>query len=270
MENGNPIDPTSRTKSDFRALFFGKNRLFLRALPNAKKASIITASILGDKALFTSNKITIDAKQISVLGNSNFDELTILYSINGENPETNGKVYDKAFEVSEGTIVKAIIKQNNKIVLRLEEKFGENEGLFWGDEHSKDMWIGRGINISAEEGILKGSTTVSKKARRFKGTGFVDFKGGEGSVEFYQENDGEEGDYSLRLRYMHNNVGEKHPMKLYLNDEYVKILEFKATGGWEKEWKFVPVILRLKAGANRIRIETTGKSGPFIDELFID
>ena len=41
MENGNPIDQTSRTKSNFRALFFGKNRLFLREKPNAKKASII-------------------------------------------------------------------------------------------------------------------------------------------------------------------------------------------------------------------------------------
>ena len=47
MENGNPIDPTSRTKSDFRALFFGKTRLFLREQPNAKKASIITGAILG-------------------------------------------------------------------------------------------------------------------------------------------------------------------------------------------------------------------------------
>ncbi len=270
MENGNPIDPTSRTKSDFRALFFGKNRLFLRELPNAKKASIITVSILGDKALFTSNKIAIDTKQIAVLGDSNFDELTVLYTINGENPETNGKVYEKAFEVLDGTIVKAVVKQNGKVVLRMEEKFGKNEGLFWGDEHSKDMWIGRGINISAEEGILKGSATVSKGARRFKGTGFVDFKGGEGSVEFYQENDGEGGDYSIRFRYMHNNVGKLHPLKLYVNDEYIRTLNFKPTGGWEKEWKFVPTIIRLKAGANSIRIETTGESAPYIDELFVD
>jgi len=64
MENGNPIDPTSRTKSDFRALFFGKSRLFLKAQPNAKKAAIITGAILGDKGLYTSNKITIEAKQL--------------------------------------------------------------------------------------------------------------------------------------------------------------------------------------------------------------
>ena len=270
MENGNPIDSTSRTKSNYRALFFGKTRLFLREQPNAKNASLFTASILGDKALYLSNKITIDAKQIQILGDSNLEDLQILYTINGDNPQTNGMVYRGTFEVQDNTTVKAIIKQNGKVVLSLEETFGKNEGLFWGDEHSKDMWIGRGVNISAEDGILKGSAVASNSARRFKGTGFVDFKGKEGSVEFYQENDGEAGDYSIRFRYMHNNKGQFHPMKLYVNDEYIRTIEFKATGGWEKEWKFVPTIITLKAGANSIRLETTRQSGPYIDELFID
>lgn len=270
MENGNPIDPTSRTKSDFRALFFGKTRLFLREKPNAKNATLITGAILGDKALYTSNEITIDVKQFAVLGNSVSSDIEILYTVNGDSPETNGNVYKGAFEIQDNTTVKAIVKQDGKIVLAMEEIFGKNEGLFWGDEHSKDMWIGRGVNISAEEGILKGGAKESKDARRFKGSGFVRFDGEEGSIEFYQENDGEEGDYSMRFRYMHNNQGQLHPMKLYLNDEYVRTLEFKPTGGWEKEWKFVPAILRLKAGANSIRLETTGESGPFIDELFID
>ncbi|KAA5824823.1 DUF4982 domain-containing protein [Algibacter amylolyticus] len=270
MENGNPIDPTSRTKSDFRALFFGKTRLFLRALPNAEKASLITASILGDKALYTSNKISIDAKQIQVFGTSNTDGLEILYTVNGENPETKGVIYKGAFKVADATIVKAVVKQNGKVVLNMEETFGKNKGLFWGNEHSKDMWIGRGVNISAEEGVLEGDAKVSKQAHRYKGSGFVRFDGKEGAITFYQENDGEEGDYGMRFRYMHNNEGELHTMKLYLNDEFIRTLEFKPTGGWEKEWKFVPAILRLKAGANNIRIETAGHSGPFIDELFID
>ncbi len=270
MENGNPIDPTSRTKSDFRALFFGKNRLFLRALPNAKKASIITASILGDKALFTSNKITIDAKQFAVIGQSNFEDLEILYTTNGENPEVKGIAYTGVFEVSDGTTVKAVIRQSGKVLLNMSETFGKSEGLFWGDEHSKDMWIGRGVNISAEEGILEGSAKVSNNAHRYKGSGFVKFEGKEGAVTFYQENDGEAGDYSIRFRYMHNNKGALYPMKLYVNDTYIKTLEFKPTGGWEKEWKFVPTIITLVSGANNIKIETTGESGPYIDELFVD
>jgi beta-galactosidase len=270
MENGNPIDPTSRTKSDYRALFFGKTRLFLREQPNAKKASIITGAILGDKALYTSNKITIEAKQFSVIGNSTFSDLEILYTTNGQSPETNGMVYKGAFEVLDNTMVKAIVKQNGNIVLNMSEIFGKNEGLFWGNEHSADMWIGRGVNISAEDGILEGDAKVSKDAHRYKGSGFVRFDGKEGAITFYQENDGEQGDYSIRIGYMHNNEGKLHPMKLYVNDEYVRTLEFPSTGGWEKEWKFVPTIIVLKAGANNIKLETAGESGPFVDELYVD
>ncbi len=270
MENGNPIDPTSRTKSDYRAFFFGKTRLFLRALPNAKKASIVTVSILGDKALYLSNKVTIDAKQIQILGKNSPSDLEILYTLNGDNPEIKGMIYKGAFEVSDGTTVKAIIKHNGKTVLRLSETFGKNEGLFWGDEHSADMWIGRGVNISAEDGILERGAKASDDAHRFKGTGFVRFDDKEGAITFYQENDGEAGDYSIRFRYMHNNEGKLHPMKLLVNDVYVKTLEFKPTGGWDKEWKFVPAIITLKAGANNIKLETAGESGPFIDEMFVD
>lgn len=270
IENGNPIDPTSRTKSNYRALFFGQSRLFLREQPNAKKASIVTASILGDKALFTSSKITITAAHVQVLGNPSPEDLEILYTTNGDDPHVNGLPYESSFEVLDGTTVKAIVKQNGNLILTMKETFGKTEGIFWGDEHSKDMWIGRGVNISAEEGILEGSAKVSRDARRFKGSGFVMFNGGEGAITWYQENDGEAGDYSIRLRYMHNNVDESYPMKLYVNDQYIRTLEFKATGGWEKDWKFVPTIITLKEGANNIKLKTIGESDAYIDELFID
>ncbi|WP_250149163.1 glycoside hydrolase family 2 TIM barrel-domain containing protein [Flagellimonas sp. 389] len=270
IENGNPIDPTSRTKADYRSMFFGKVRLFLEEKQNAQEGSLITGAILGDKALYVSNKITIDAKQIRVFGKSRFPQLEILYTTNGDNPETNGIAYKGVFEVTDGTTVKAVVKQNGKVVLNMIEKFEKNEGLFWGDEHSEDMWIGRGINIAAEEGIMEGGAKSSKNAHRFKGSGFVKFDGKEGAITWYQENDGEAGDYSIRFRYMHNNTDQLHPMELYVNDEYIRTLEFHPTGGWEKEWKFVPTIITLNTGANNIQLKTTGKSGPFIDELYID
>jgi beta-galactosidase len=244
--------------------------LFLEEKVDGKNASIITGAILGDKALFISNKISIEASQIPVIGNSKFDDLEFLYTTNGDNPETKGIAYQGAFEISDGTTVKAIVKQGGNVVLSMDETFGKNEGLFWGNEHSADIWKGRGVNIAAEKGILEGGAMVSDDAHRYKGSGFVRFDGKEGAITFYQENDGEEADYSMRFGYMHNNIGKLHPMKLYLNDVYVSTLEFKATGGWEKEWEFVPAILRLKSGANNIRLETTGESGPFIDELYID
>lgn len=270
MENGNPIDQTSRTKSEFRELFFGKNRLFLREKPNAKNGVIVTASILGDKALYISNEISIVAEQITLFGNNGASDLEIVYTVNGEDPKTSGISYTKPFTIKDGTTVKAIVRQNGKVVLELTEKFGKSEGLFWGDENSLNMWIGRGVNIAAEDAALSGAAKPSKNARRFKGSGFVDFNNGEGSITWYQENDGEAGDYSIRFGYMHNNEGKLHPMKLFVNDEYVRVIEFPSTGGWEKEWKFVPAIIVLKSGANNIRLETTGESGPYIDELFID
>ncbi|WP_209309632.1 glycoside hydrolase family 2 TIM barrel-domain containing protein [Tamlana crocina] len=270
MENGNPIDPTSRTKADYRSMFFGKTRLFLEEAQNAEKASVVVGSILGDKALYISNEITIDVQNVALIGTDESADFKVLYTTNGDNPETHGKLYNAPFKVKDGTTVKAIVKQNGKTLFSMEETFGKNEGLFWGDEHSADMWIGRGVNISAEDGILIGTAKPSREAHRFKGSGFVDFKGGEGSITWYQENDGEPGDYSIRFRYMHNNEGKLHPMKLFVNDEYVRTIEFPATGGWEKEWKFVPTIIVLQSGANNIKLETTGESGPFIDELFID
>ncbi|MGQ1783662.1 sugar-binding domain-containing protein [Saccharicrinis sp. GN24d3] len=270
MENGDPIDPTSRTKSDFRKMFFGKTRLFLEGNDHCTEASVITASILGDKNLYLSNEIAIEAKQIPVLGNTDFPELSIKYTTDGSDPKTNGIKYLSPFEVSDGTTVKAIVLQNGMVVLSMEEVFGENEGLFWGDEHSADMWIGRGVNIAAEDALLEGEIKVSDNAHRYKGSGFVVFNGQDGAITWYKENDGEAGDFSIRFRYMHNNIGKLHPMKLFVNDEYVKTFEFKATGGWEKEWKFVNTIVNFKSGANSIRLETTGQSGPYIDELFVD
>ncbi|MGB5418386.1 glycoside hydrolase family 2 TIM barrel-domain containing protein [Algibacter sp.] len=270
IENGNPIDPTSRTKSDFRSLFFGKSRLFLEEKVNAVKTIIFTGSILGDKSLYVSDEITISVGQISILHNANTSDLEIKYTIDGSDPETNGISYKGAFKVSNGTTVKAIVKQNGITLFTMEERFGKDEGLFWGNEHAADMWIGRGVNISAEDGILEGGAKSDNDAHRYKGSGFVRFDGKEGAITWYQENDGEPGDYSIRFRYMHNNEGQLHPMKLYVNDEYISTLEFNATGGWEKEWKFVPTIVVLQSGANNIKLETTGESGPYIDELFVD
>lgn len=69
---------------------------------------------------------------------------------------------------------------------------------------------------------------------------------------------------------MHNDADKLYPMKLFMNDVYVKTFEFSATGDAEKEWKFVNTIINFTRGANEVRLETTGQSGPFIDEMYID
>ena len=270
LENGNPIDTTSRTKADFRRLFFGKNRLFVEEKEKAQSASVITGAILGDRALYLSDVITIDVKQIGIVGPTDFSDVDILYTTNGEDPRTNGQVYTAPFAVEEGTTVNAVIKQGGKVLLTMSETFGKNEGLFWGDENSKDMWKGRGVNISAEDALLEGAARASAEAHHYKGTGFVQFDEKEGSITWYKENDGEGMEYAIRFRYMHNDEHNRYPMKLYVNDEYVNTFEFKPTGGWVQNWRGVRAKVFFKSGANSIRLETIGQSGPFIDELFID
>jgi len=131
-------------------------------------------------------------------------------------------VYTAPFAVEEGTTVNAVIKQGGKVLLTMSETFGKNEGLFWGDENSKDMWKGRGVNISAEDALLEGAARASAEAHHYKGTGFVQFDEKEGSITWYKENDGEGMEYAIRFRYMHNDEHNRYPMKLYVNDEYVK------------------------------------------------
>ncbi len=270
IENGNPIDQVSRTKENFRQMFFGKVRLFLEEKENAQQGSVIYASILGDKALRLSKTIAIDANQSVILGNETDCNLDIKYTVDGTSPETHGITYTKPFEVLDGTTVKAIVLQGETIVLKMDEVFGKDEGLFWGNEHAADMWKGRGVNIPAEDATLEGGAVADNDAHHFKGSGYVMFQGREGAVTWYKENDGEAGDYSIRFRYMHNDTDKYYPMKLFVNNEYVLTFEFEATGGWVQNWKFVNTIVNFKSGANHIRLETSGESGPYIDELFID
>lgn len=270
LENGNPTDQTSRAKANFRSLFMGKTRAILQAKAKAKKGSVVIASILGDKSLFLANTIAIDAQEIFLIGKAKKRDFEIRYTTNGDDPALAGMLYQGPFEITNGTTVKAIVKQKNKILLNMEETFGADQGLFWGDEHSEDVWIGRGITVPAEDAQLSGSAKASSNARRYKSDGFVDFQNQEGAITWYKENDGEPGEYDIRIRYTHNDPSSQRPMTLTVNGEVIQTFEFKSTGSWETDWKFVRAKINLKPGANQIELKTTGQSAPHIDELFID
>lgn len=270
LENGNPVDQTSRTKANFRSLFMGKTRAILQAKGKAKKGSVVVASIMGDKSLFLSKSITIDAKEVPVIGKVKNRPFQVLYTTNSDDPAQAGIAYQGPFEITNGTTVKAIVQQKNKTLLAMEETFGAQQGIFWGDEHSADVWIGRGINVPAEDAELSGGAKASKAARRFKSDGFVDFNNQEGSITWHKENDGEPGEYNIRFRYTHNDQSSTRPMTLTVNNEVIQTFEFKPTGSWETDWKFVEATVTFKPGANQIILKTTGQSAPHIDELYID
>lgn len=269
LENGNPVDATSRTNANYRSLFFGKTRAFLEAKNKAVKASVIIASILGDKSLYSSDLVSISLDELALKGKLDKRNLLVLYTKHGGDPAKIGQVYDAPFSVIDGTTVRAVVLLDGEVLFEMNETFGQKEGLFWGDEHSEDMWIGRGITVAAEHAILEGSAKVSVEGRRFKSDGFVVFDNDEGAINWYQENDGMDGEYTLRFRYTHNDKESLRPMTLIVNDEMITTFDFKPTGAWDTDWKFVSAKVKFKAGANNIVLKTTGQSGPHIDEMFV-
>jgi beta-galactosidase len=268
LENGSPVDATSRANSNHRAMFMGKTRAILQAKEKAENAHVVVGSILGDQSLYLSDLISIYAEQLNVIGADKKVPLEILYTIDGSDPLVNGIVYKIPFDVEDGTTVRAIVKQNDNVLFAMEEAFGANEGLFWGNEKSESMWSGRGVTLQAETAIIKGSARISDNARWNRGE-VVTFDNQEGSIIWYQENDGDEAEYELRFRYAHNDPENTFSMLVVVNDEEIGTLEFKPTGSWIERWVFVGIKTKFKPGANIIELRTNGKSGPNIDELLI-
>ncbi len=269
LESGSPIDFTSRAQANYRALFMGKTRAFLQAIEKSKSGNVVVGSILGDQSLYLSKSISIFAEQINIIGNDSKLPIQILYTTNGNDPTQNGIPYTQPFDITDGTTVKAIVKQNGKVLFAMEEAFGEGQGLFWGNEKSDKMWSGRGMTLQAETATLKGNAKISEDAHWNRGE-IVTFNNQEGSILWYQENDGDEAEYMLRFRYSHNDSSNTFPISLIVNDKVITTIEFKPTGSSNANWVFVGVKAKFKQGANTIELKTTGRSGPNIDELFIE
>lgn len=80
----------------------------------------------------------------------------------------------------------------------------------------------------------------------------------------------EESRFRLAFRYAMEDPDGGRPMKLLVNGKLVEQIEFKNTGSWDGDWKVVAVVARLGSGANRIRLETAGESGPNLDEVKVE
>ncbi len=270
LESGSPIDSTSRAKASCRAMFMGKTRAVLQNKKNARNAGVLIASILGDQSLHFSKSIHIYTEEINIMGGEKGSPLEIRYTTNGDDPTQKGILYKKPFDIKDGVTVKAVVKQNDKVILSMSEDFGSGKGLFWGNENSEKMWAGRGLRLQAENALLKGSATLTDKVRWNRGEGAVTFENKEGSITWYRENDGDADRYTLRFRYTHNDSLSVRPMTLTVNDEPIKTFEFKPTGSWQETWRSVSAKVTLRPGANNIELKTTGQSGPHIDELSVE
>lgn len=120
--------------------------------------------------------------------------------------------------------------------------------------------------FEAEHALSSPNFAVASNHLGFTGAGFVDFIG-EGSVEWTIPSDNG-GDYALKFRYaLGSQIGGVRPLNILVNEELaVSSLRFPNTDRFTT-WKTADVIVRLAAGNNSIRVETTGSSGANIDHL---
>lgn len=276
LESGNPVNTENNYGKTSRTAFFGWARCFLELdSSDENSVSVVTAAILGEKQLMTSPTISIDVKASEIRGSLTSQDFKILYSTDGSEPSLP---YEKPFDVSLNTAVtvKASVSLNGQVILNMEERFGSEEGIYWGSgkEATNDDQLGD----QAESATFKGAK-VMKLKKGFKGKGYLDFKGDKDAyVEWYQENDGSAGQFNFKLYYAH---GTKDPaqnkIQITVNgkSQLVSLPNAsgkKASGKKKKKqsiWQTVDIPITLQAGANTIRITNTDEISVLIDQMIL-
>ena len=261
FENGHPAD-TDPPVAATRRSFMGKARLFLEGSPR----SVTFASILGERRQLTSDQVAIFARQLDSHGDWNSDPLAIHYTTDGSEPDTSSPRYTAPFPVPASCTVKAIVLRQDDIILKMSESFGPQLGLHWAGDEEVQTDTGSTTALQAESAKFSGPVVVTG-GKGYHGTGYLDFKGKEGKVEFYQENDGPPGDATLIIRYANADPKGKRPLKVTLNGKQIATAGFPKTRDWGSDWKTIKIPARLQSGANTLRLETTGHSAPNLDEV---
>jgi uncharacterized repeat protein (TIGR03803 family) len=121
--------------------------------------------------------------------------------------------------------------------------------------------------LEAEQAVLNGAIVASDQPG-FTGSGFADYKNASGDYIEWTANVQNAGSYSLKFRYSNGGTTNR-PLQLMVNGAIVNAsLPFVSTGGWST-WSISSANSNLVAGANKIRLTTTGSNGPNLDHLIL-
>ncbi len=262
LESGNPVNTENNVTGSSRRTFFGKGRAFLQHTLPKGNSSLVVAAIGGDRKLMSSKQISITADVHPVRGGPLSTPLDIRYSIDGSEPD---QAYSGPFEVEPGTMVKAVVRRDGQNLIEMEERFGPEESLYWGEAGASAVAGGD----QAEDAKFEGARVLDS-GRDFHGHGYLDFGPRKGAwVEWYQENDGSAGAATLSIRYSGNPRGRtSRGMRLTVNGRS-RPIELPATAGYGTDWKTLEVPIRIRTGANTIRLTTTENGGMNIDEISV-
>lgn len=133
LESGNPVNTENNYGQTSRAAFFGLARCFLEATGPEGDLSVVAGAILGEKQQMTSRTVSIDVRSIAIRGRVGDTALKIVYSVDGTEPKTE---YTGAFDVTADTVVKAAVYRAEQLLFSMRERFGPNEGLYWGSDEA--------------------------------------------------------------------------------------------------------------------------------------
>ncbi|NIK67032.1 carbohydrate-binding protein [Paenibacillus sp. BK720] len=117
--------------------------------------------------------------------------------------------------------------------------------------------------LQAEDAAHSAGITTTSYGSGWNGSGYSNFNNGPGYIEWTA--DVPEANYTLKFAYA-NGSGSRS-MKLIVDGKEITTLSFPGTGHWNLNWSVAAYSLDLTAGEHTIRLETTGTSGPNIDQL---
>ena len=121
----------------------------------------------------------------------------------------------------------------------------------------------------AEEAEFVGAEP-STEGRNYNGTSFLDMRNKKDAyVEWYRENDGDESKETIAIRYSGtNDNGQPLQVRININGRSMeRVLSLKPTSNSGGQWRSFNVPIRLKRGANTIRLTSVDNAGLLIDEI---
>ncbi len=257
-ESGNPVDTECNYRAESKRLFFGLLRLFVQAGKRDGDVSVLCGTIAGDKALWVSDKVSIDLQEVPLRGALPRRKFEIRYTLDGSAPDKHSTLYEGPFAVCDGTTVKAVVYDRGREILRMEERFGKGEGLYWGTPG--EVVCTRVGDEAEEAGFSNGSVVkLGDEVCVALNPGC--------RISWYQENDGNRRRVKVSLLYTSDET-KSGRVEIYNNDE-LAIEPLTLTVKQNNTLQMRDAEITIHPGANNITVRNVGNTKLLIDKLIV-